>query len=76
MEAVQPVSPAKASNILHCVRNAGVPAKPNKRLHCLSLFVPVAEITLAYGLPHKLGNCRFSGKCAGVERIPEAVIKI
>ncbi len=77
MQAVQAVTLAKISNIVHTVEGFGASlTNAHGFQHRPPLLVLVTEATLTNGLPHEIGNRSLLAPRTRMQRIPEMIIEV
>lgn len=61
MKPIQTSASAEASNVLHSIERLGAIMTNSYELqHCFPLFVPLAEVSIANGFPHKFRDAGLS----------------
>jgi hypothetical protein len=63
--------------LLHSVESLGATMTgSHELLHCLPLFVPLAEVSIANGFSHKFRDAGLSIPGVSMQGIPEMIVEI
>jgi hypothetical protein len=77
VKPIHTITPAETSHVLHGVEWLGpIVTNSDELLHSLHLFVPLAEISIANGFPHKFRDAGLSIPGVSVQGIPEMIVEI